>query len=105
MNQIFQKYQARNTEDNYILRKNYSTNKAQAPKKKYLVTEKSYIMNSSLGKRAEITKAELANLRCIKEEKKKLDKKAEKKDDHLMRYLKVELDRARKLKDVKKKIR
>ena len=105
LNQIYQKYRARNTEDNYILRKNYSTKKQNlSQKKKYLVTEKSYILNSSLGTRAEITKKELAELKCLKKEKKKLDKKSETKDDHLMKYLKVELERAKKLQEVKKKL-
>jgi hypothetical protein len=72
LHQLYQKYSGRNTEDNYILRKNYSTKKPNlSQKKKYLVTEKSYILNSSLGKRAEITKQELAELKCLKNEKKK----------------------------------
>jgi hypothetical protein len=62
-------------------------------------------MNDSKGmKKTEITKKNLANFTCLKDEKKKLDKKAETKDDHFMRYLKVQLNTAKKIKEVKDKI-
>ena len=61
-------------------------------------------MSNSNGKKSEITKEDLEKYKCIKDEKKKLEKKTETKDDHLMRYLKVELDRAQKIKKVKEKL-
>ena len=100
----------RNNESyNYLGRINHSNDstkrKKSPPKKKILVTSNSYIMNDSKGmKKTEITKKNLANFTCLKEEKKKLDKKAETKDDHFMRYLKVQLNTAKKIKEVKDKI-
>ena len=103
---LIQRYRLRNnTEDNYALRKNYSTKRQNfLQNNKILITEHSYIMNNSSGKKSEITKEDLEKLACIKKEKKKLEKKSETKDEHLMRYLKVELDRAKKLKKVKQKL-
>ena len=103
---IKKRYQVRNTEDNYILRKNLSTKKQKqlAPKSRILETANSYILSNSNGKKSEITKEDLEKYKCIKDEKKKLEKKTETKDDHLMRYLKVELDRAQKIKKVKEKL-
>ena len=98
-----QKYNIRNTEeDNYILRKNYSTKKQNIIPKKIRETDNSYIMNNSNGKKTEITKEYLEKF--IKDDIKKLEKKSETKDDHLMRYLKVELDRVQKIKKVKEKL-
>ena len=100
--EIRQRYGLRNSEDNYILRKNYSTNRRNfLPVNKILVTEKSYILKNSNGKKSEITKEEIEKFRCIRDEKKKLAKKNDKKDDQLMRYLKVELD-FKRLKKLKK---
>ena len=103
--EIRQRYGLRNSEDNYILRKNYSTNRRNfLPVNKILVTEKSYILKNSNGKLSEITKKEIEKFRCIRDEKKKLAKKNDKKDDQLMRYLKVELDNLQKIKEVKEKL-
>ena len=103
--EIRQRYDLRNSEDNYILRKNYSTNRRNfLPVNKILVTEKSYILKNSNGKLSEITKKEIEKFRCIRDEKKKLAKKNDKKDDQLMRYLKVELDNLQKIKEVKEKL-
>ena len=95
-----------NTEaNNYLLRKNYSTKKPNfTPTNKILVTEKSYVFNSSNGVKSEITKEDLSKYAYLKDEKKKLEKKVVTKDDHFMRYLKVQLDRAKKLKKVKAKL-
>ena len=72
-------YRIRNTESNY-LRKYYSTNKhKKIPKKTILETEKSYVMENSSGKKAEITKEELDKVKCIKTEKNKLEKKNQRK--------------------------
>jgi trichohyalin len=46
----------------------------------------------------------LSKYAYLKDEKKKLEKKGVTKDDHFMRYLKVQLDRAKKLKKVKAKL-
>ena len=103
---LYKRYKARKTENNsYYLRKNNSTKKQKfVPKKKIRITENSYIMNNSSGKKTEITKKELSEFKCIKDEKEKLEKKSENKDEQLMRYLKIELDRAQKLKKVKEKL-
>ena len=101
-NDLKLKYKVRNSEDNYIIRKNFSSNKEKfLPKNKILVTDNSYIMKNSNGKKSELTKDEINKYTCIKNEKQKLVKKVETKDNQLMRYLKVQLDRAKKLKKVK----
>ena len=100
-----QNYKERKSEDNYILRRNNSgKNKKAFLPNKIIVTENSYIMNNSNGKKSKITKEDIESITCLKDEKNKLEKKNEKKDDHLMRYLKVELDRAQKLRKVKDKL-
>ena len=91
--------------NNYLLRKNYSLKKPNfTPKNKILVTENSYVFNNSSGVKSEITKEDLSKYAYLKDEKKKLERKVETKDDHFMRYLKVQLDRAKKLKKVKAKL-
>lgn len=103
--ELRQKYGIRNSDDNYMIRKNFSSRKPKfVPQKKIIVTDNSYILKTSNGKKSKITKIELDNIECLKKEKEKYDKKNEKKDDHLMRYLKVELYRAQKLKKVKEKL-
>jgi hypothetical protein len=100
-----QNYKERKSEDNYILRKNYSgKNKKFLPTNKIIVTENSYIMNNSNGKQSQMTKEDIDSITCIKDEKNKLEKKNEKKDEQLMRYLKVELERAQKIRKVKDKL-
>ena len=99
----------RNSESyNYIRRTNHSKDSDKKPKmppeKKILVTASSYILSDSRGKKSEITKDALFQLPCLQTEKKKLDKKIEDKDDHFMRYLKVQLNNAKKLKKTKAKI-
>ena len=99
----------RNSESyNYIRRINHSKDSVKRPmlppEKKILVTANSYILNNSNGKKSEITKDALSQLPCIQTEQRKLDKKAETKDDHFMRYLKVQLNNAKKIREVKEKI-
>ena len=99
----------RNSESyNYIRRINHSKDSVKRPmlppEKKILVTANSYILNNSNGKKSEITKDSLSQLPCIQTEKRKLDKKVETKDDHFMRYLKVQLNNAKKIKEAKEKI-
>ena len=99
----------RNSESyNYIGRISHSKESTKRikspPENKILVTASSYIMNSSRGTKSEITKDALSKLPCLKTEQQKLDKKAETKDDHFMRYLKVQLNNAKKIKEVKEKI-
>ena len=72
--------------------------------KKILITENSYVMNSNDGNKALITREDLDNITCLKKEKSKLEKKMEQKDDYLMRLLKGELTREKKIQKVKKKI-
>ena len=103
--EIKQKYGLINSEDNYILRNNYSTHRRKfLPVNKILVTENSYIIKNSNGKQSKITQEEIGKFTCIKNEKKKLAKKNDKKDDQLMRYLKAELDNLQKIKKVKERL-
>ena len=60
-------------------------------------------MRDSKGQKAEIKKEDLEGVTCLKDEKEKLLKKAEKKDGQLMRYLKAEIEREKKIKMFKKK--
>ena len=84
---------------NYLYRKKFSSKKKKViPKNKILITERSYIYNNSNGGQTEITKEDLQHVTCIKDQLKNLRQKIEKKDDHLMRYLKMELDRNQKIK-------
>ena len=71
---IKKRYQVRNTEDNYILRKNFSTKKQKKlePKSRILETANSYILSNSNGKKSEITKEDLEKYKCIKDERKKI---------------------------------
>ena len=60
-------------------------------------------MRDSKGQKAEIKKEDLEGVTCLKDEKEKLLKKAEKKDGQLMRYSKAEIEREKKIKMFKKK--
>ena len=102
------KYRIRNSDDNYVIRKVYSGKKREneifeTNKNKILVTDASYIMRDSTGKKAEIKKDEIDSYQCLIDERRKLLEKSQKKDDQLMRYLKAELERERKIKIFKKK--
>ena len=102
------KYRIRNSDDNYVIRKVYSGKKREnelfeTNKNKILVTDASYIMRDSMGNKAEIKKDEVDSYQCLVEERKKLLVKSQKKDDQLMRYLKAELDREKKIKKFKDK--
>jgi len=102
------KYRIRNSDDNYVIRKVYSGKKREneifeTNKNKILVTDASYVMRDSMGKKAEIKKEEIDSYKCIVDERKKLLEKTQKKDDQLMCYLKAELDREKKIKKFKDK--
>ena len=60
--------------------------------------------NSGNGKKSILTQDEIDNIQCIKDEKEKLRKKSAKKNDQLMKYLQVELDRVNKINKVKEKL-
>ena len=100
-------YKIRNSEDNYVLRGNLSAKKKKQNeiyennKNQILVTEGAYIMRNSVGEKAKINKKELEEVTCLNDEKKRLMEKAKKKDGQLMRYLKVEIDREKKIKQLK----
>ena len=99
------RYKIRNTENNYIFRKSHSTKKQKLiPINKVIVTDNSYTINNGKGKTSTITKDDIDKIQCIKDEKDKLKKKISKKDEQLMRYLQVELDRVQKIKKVKEKL-
>ena len=103
------RYKIRNSDDNYVIRRDFSANKRkeneifEINKNKILVTDNSYVMRDSVGQKAEIKKEDLEGVTCLKDEKKKLMEKAEKKDGQLMRYLKAEIEREKKIKMFKKK--
>jgi hypothetical protein len=68
------------------------------------MTEDSYIMSNSTGGKSLITKSELDDVTCLKKEKEKLEKKFIENEDYLMRILKNELMREKKIQKVKDKI-
>ena len=70
---------------------------------KILITDSAYVMRDSMGQKAEIKKEDLDQVTCLREEKQKLMKKAEKKDGQLMRYLKAEIEREKKIKMFQKR--
>ena len=71
---------------------------------RYFMTEDSYMMKSINGGKSMITKEDLDNVTCLKNEKNKLAKKAEENEDYLLRILKGELLREKKIKQVKDKM-
>ena len=107
--ELIEKYKLRNSADNYrlYLRKLYSERKPkkQVPENMIIVTENSYVKNYSKGKKAEITKEDLEKYTCLRDEKDKLKKKAQTKDDHLMRFYKAQKDRAIELQKVRDKLK
>ena len=60
-------------------------------------------MRNSEGEKAKLKKEELEGVTCLNDEKRKLAEKAKKKDGQLMRYLKAEIDREKKIKKFKKR--
>ena len=58
------KYQIRNTDDNYVIRKDFSAKKKENElfennKNKILITDNAYVMRDSQGQKAEIKKEDL----------------------------------------------
>lgn len=107
-NNNINKYRINNSDDNYVIRKIYSGKKREnemfeTNKNKILVTDNSYVMRDSMGKKAEIKKEEIDLVTCIKDERDKLFEKSKKKDGQLIRYLKAELEREKKIKIFKNK--
>ena len=93
-------------EDNYIIRKNQSAKKVNfTPRNKIFATEDSYVMNNSSGKKSELKKEDINKITCIKNAMEKLEKNSEGKNDHLMRYLKAEINRNKKLDLVREKLK
>ena len=72
--------------------------------KRILMTDDSYIMQNSFGNNSLITKNDLNKVTCLRKEKTKLEKQAEEKDEYLMRLLKSEIIREKKIRKVKEKI-
>ena len=69
-----------------------------------LMTDDSYIMQNSFGNNSLITKNDLNKVTCLRKEKSRLEKQAEEKDEYLMRILKSEIIREKKIRKVKEKI-
>ena len=79
----------------FIFRKSNSPkNIKNIPKNKILITEKSYIYNNNNGGQTEITKEDLKNVTCIKDQMKDLRKKMEKKEKD--KKLKKDKDKSKK---------
>ena len=72
--------------------------------KRIYMTENSYIMKDKNGNNAELTKDDLNKITCLKNEKNLLDKKNEMKEDAMLKYLKSEIMREKKIQLVKKRI-
>ena len=68
------------------------------------MTDDSYIMQNSFGNNSLITKNDLNKVTCLRKEKSRLEKQAEEKDEYLMRILKSEIIREKKIRKVKEKI-
>ena len=72
--------------------------------KKIYMTDSSYIMQDKNGNNAEITKNELDNITCLKNEKNILDKKNELQEEAMLKFFKSEILREKKIQSVKNKI-
>ena len=72
--------------------------------KKIYMTDSSYIMQDKNGNNAEITKNELDNITCLKNEKNILDKKSELQEEAMLKFFKSEILREKKIQSVKNKI-
>ena len=72
--------------------------------KKIYLTDNSYIMKGKHGYNTEITKNELEQITCLKNEKNIFDKKNELKDDAMLKFLRSEILREKKIQSVKNKI-
>ena len=72
--------------------------------RRILMTEDSYIMQDSIGNNSLITKEDLKKVTCLKKEKSKLEKKAEEKDEYILRIFKSEILREKKIRKVKEKM-
>ena len=72
--------------------------------KKIFVTDNEYMLNNRDGSKTLITREDLDKITCLQDEKEKLGKKTEEKEEHLVRFLKNELNREKKLQNLKKKI-
>ena len=62
------------------------------------------MLNNRDGSKTLITREDLDKITCLQDEKEKLGKKTEEKEEHLVRFLKNELNREKKLQNLKKKI-
>lgn len=72
--------------------------------RRILMTEDSYIMKNINGNNSLIKKEELNQVTCLRKEKSRLEKQAEEKDEYLLRILKSEIIREKKIRKVKEKI-
>ena len=68
------------------------------------MTENSYIIKNKNGGKSQITKDQLDDVTCLKKEKTILEKKAEENEDYMMKLLKSELIKEKKIMKVKEKI-
>ena len=76
-----------------------------AERKRIFMTDDSYIMKNSSGGNSLITHEDLNKVTCLKKEQINLERKAEQKQDYLMRLLKSELIREKKIQKVQDRIK
>ena len=69
-----------------------------------LITDNTYIMNKRYGGRVKVTKDDLNLVTCLKNEKINLEKKAEDKEDYLLKILRSELMREKNIQKIQDKI-
>ena len=72
--------------------------------KKIYMTENSYIMKDKNGFSSEITKDQLYKIPCLKNKKNIFDKKCESNEERMLKYLKSEILKEKKIQSVKNKI-
>ena len=93
------------TEDNLKINKMLEKGRnIYLKQKRIFMTDDSYIMKNSIGGNSLITQEDLNQVTCLKKEQDRLEKKAEQKEDYLMRLLKSELIKEKKIMKVKEKI-
>ena len=69
-----------------------------------LITDNTYIMSKRYGGRVRVTRDDLNCVTCLKNEKINLEKKSEEKEDYLLKILRSELMREKKIKKFQDKI-
>ena len=77
---------------------------AYAEKNRIYMTEDSYIMNNRYGKQLSVSIQDLKKINCLQNEKLKIEKQFEEKEDYLSRLLKSQLIQEQKMLKIKEKM-